>query len=372
MVVAENISTIATYCVVSVVLTAAICCFARVFGEHAQLIARPDGDRRLHEADTPLIGGLAVLVPVFAVSLIYMTFHTHEFFMQVAIVASAVMLIVGVLDDRLGVSPLWRLVALTFISFVVFSVEPMFVLYSFHFWILHVNWVIQLAPIAAPITALMIVGFVNASNMADGMNGQLLGSVLIWSAFIMGPLGFDAAFPFIALICSTAVALVFNLRGKLFSGSAGAYAASLFVALGAIAAYRQSFPALYAQTPLFWFWLPVLDCLRLFATRMLHGKSPFVGDRNHFHHMLLDVMRPRYALASYLILLGAPGAFAEIGEHWGMVALLSCMTIYGAIVLWRTLRRRQMVVGVPTGQPSPVYGVSRPSGQTAATIHPAE
>ena len=366
------VSEISTYCVVSAVLTAAVCCYAQVFGAHGQLMARPDGDRRLHERDTPLIGGLAVFVPVFAVSLIYMTFHAHEFYMQVAIIASAVMLIVGVLDDRLGVSPVWRLVALTFISFVVFSVEPLFVLYSFHFWIFHVNSVIQLAPFAAPITALMIVGFVNATNMADGMNGVLLGSVLIWSAFIIVHLPLDAAVPFIALICSTAVALVFNLRGKLFSGSAGAYAASLFIALGAIAAYRQSFPILYAQTPLFWFWLPVLDCLRLFVTRMLHGKSPFAGDRNHFHHMLLDVMRARYVLPIYLVLLGAPGAFAEIGEHWGKIALLGCTTIYGAIVVWRTVRRRQAMTAV--------LGIQRPSefdrinatAQIAVTIVPGE
>ena len=35
--------------------------------------------------------------------------------------------------------------------------------------------------LAAPITLLMIVGFVNATNMADGMNGQFLGSVVIWA-----------------------------------------------------------------------------------------------------------------------------------------------------------------------------------------------
>ncbi len=362
---------------VSAVLTAAICCFARVFGERAQLIARPDGDRRLHEKDTPLIGGLAVLVPAFVVSLIYMTFYKHEFFMQVAIIASAFMLIIGVLDDRLGISPVWRLVALTFISFVVFSVEPMFVLYSFHFWILHVNWIVQLAPIAAPITALMIVGFVNASNMADGMNGQLLGSILIWSALIMRHLGFDAALPFVALICSTAVALVFNLRSKLFSGSAGAYAASLFIALGAIAAYRQSYPILYAQTPLFWFWLPVLDCLRLFVTRIAHGKSPFLGDRSHFHHMLLDVMRTRYALPIYLVLLGLPGAVAEtghgdIGQNLAKIALLVCLAIYGAIVIWRTVARKQAIASVQGARSVPVFSVINTSIQSDTTINPAE
>ena len=372
MMVNGAVSTISTFCVVSGVLTAAICCFSRVFGEITQLIARPDGDRRLHERDTPLIGGLAVLVPTFLVSLIYMMFHKHEFFMQVATAASSFMLIVGVLDDRLGVSPVWRMLAATFISFVVFSIAPMFVLHSLHLWIMHVNWVIQIDPIAAPITALMIVGFLNAANMADGMNGQLLGSVLIWSAFIMAHLGFDAAIPFAMLICSTAVALVFNLRGKLFSGSAGAYAASLFVALGAIAAYRQTGGTLYAQTPVFWFWLPVFDCLRLFLTRTLQGKSPFAGDRNHFHHMLLDVMPVRFALPVYLFLLSLPGAVAELGQHWGKVALLCGMAIYAAIVGWRTVARgRDAVVAPDARSPSIMATIVSPPPTSNAT-QPAE
>jgi len=372
MVVEGPYSAVATFCVVSAVLTAAVCCFARLFGERTQLIAHPDGDRRLHDLDTPLIGGLAVLVPTFVVALVYMIFHKHEFYIQVAIIASVFMLIVGVLDDRLGVSPLWRMLALVFVSFVVFSLEPIFVLHSLHLWILHINWVVPLDPVAAPITALMIVGFVNAANMADGMNGQLLGSLVIWSAFIIAHLGFDAAVPFVMLICSTAVALVFNLRGKLFSGSAGAYAASLFVALGAIVAYRRSGAMLYAQTPAFWFWLPVLDCLRLFIFRMMQGRSPFAGDRNHFHHMLLDFLRARYALAIYLALLCLPGLLAEFGEHWGKIGLVACTAVYAVIVAWRVIRRNQASVRSGAEHSLQLFGSIDPTARTTTLVGPAE
>jgi hypothetical protein len=34
--------------------------------------------------------------------------------------------------------------------------------------------------------------------------------------------------------------------------------------------------------------MPLLDTLRVFAIRILHGKSPFFPDRNHLHHILLD------------------------------------------------------------------------------------
>jgi UDP-GlcNAc:undecaprenyl-phosphate/decaprenyl-phosphate GlcNAc-1-phosphate transferase len=34
--------------------------------------------------------------------------------------------------------------------------------------------------------------------------------------------------------------------------------------------------------------IPLLDTLRVFAIRILHGRSPFAPDRNHLHHLLLD------------------------------------------------------------------------------------
>jgi uncharacterized membrane protein len=34
--------------------------------------------------------------------------------------------------------------------------------------------------------------------------------------------------------------------------------------------------------------LPLFDTLRVFLIRLFSGKSPFKGDRNHFHHILLD------------------------------------------------------------------------------------
>ena len=325
-------------------MTLAICLCAQRFGEGAKLISRPDGDRRLHERDTPLVGGIAILLPVCIVSIFYLISQPHNFVTLTAVVSSMLMLGIGILDDRLGISPVWRLLALTFISFGIFSFQPIFVLHSLRLWFLHQNYTVQLDPFATVATAVMIIGFVNAANMADGINGQLLGSVIIWSGFILLHSVGVSAMPYIALICSSCVGLYFNLRGKLFAGSAGSYAASFFVALGAIATYRQAVPPMYAQTPMFWFWLPVADCLRMIVTRVVQGKRPFAGDRNHFHHLLLDFLRVRYSLLIYLFLLGLPGACAEIDQHWGKVALLFCLAIYGCAVFWCTdmrVRRRR-------------------------------
>jgi len=331
-------STIAVFCAISTALTAALCVYARAFGHAAELLDRPDGVLKLHAAETPLIGGLALLLPSFAVSVLYFVLFAPASFMMVALTAATIMLIVGVFDDRIGLSPAFRLIALTLVVFAVFAVEPLLMLRTLRFGVPGANFGVSLGLLAAPITALMIIGFVNATNMADGMNGQLLGSVLIWSVFISRYLGLDLGMPFIAIICSAAVTLGFNLRGRLFSGSSGAYAASVFVAFGTIAAYRQAEGTLPAEEPMFWFWLPVLDCVRLMATRILAGKSPFFGDRNHIHHILQEYARWPYALVMYLALLAAPGLAAMISDPLGTFVLVLCVGCYAALIVMRSGR----------------------------------
>ncbi len=328
-----DLGTVAKFCAVSAALSMVICYNAQRVGHAMRLMDKPDGIRKLHATDTPLIGGLALLVPSLAVGAFYLAHDVRDLFMLLAVGAAAAMLLIGLIDDRAGLSAVWRVVALAALVFAVFALGPQFVLHTLRFRHFDYHIALPLGALAAPIVALMIVGFVNAVNMADGMNGQLFGSIIIWSGFIAYYLGIDLGLPFIALLCSAAVTLIYNMRERLFAGSSGAYAAALFVALGAIVAYRHSNGTMPAEVPVFWFWLPVLDCLRLMATRALARKSPFAGDRNHFHHMLLDRMRVRYALMIYLGLLAAPGAAAIVNIDLGNFVLLLCIGCYAAIMV---------------------------------------
>src|SRR5689334_18013402 len=161
--------------------TILICLNSSQLGTLTRLIDRPDLGRKLHEKDTPIVGGLAMMIPVLVLTLLEaMLFHI-EVFMLAAVFAASVVLAIGVLDDRLDLSPAWRLLGLFFVVFIAFSVEPTFVVHSISLNLLGTHLTVPFHSLAAPITLLMIVGFVNATNMADGMNGQFLGSVVIWT-----------------------------------------------------------------------------------------------------------------------------------------------------------------------------------------------
>ncbi len=332
-------------CAISATITAAICYFAEVLGSSLKLVDVPDGVRKTHAKTTPLIGGLAILVPSLALSIFRVLVHHDSTFIAIALAATFVMMLIGTADDRHNLPAGLRLSAFVLLTLAALSIEPTLVLGSLHFGAAH-SPKLDLGPFAIPVTALMIIGFLNAANMADGMDGQLLGSLLIWSALIARHLGPELGVPFLALMASSAVALGFNLRGKLFSGSAGSYAGSLLIGLGAIGAYHKADGTLPALIPAIWFWLPVLDCVRLMLTRALDGRSPFAADRNHFHHILIDRFGRRTALAIYLLFLGIPALAGEFSLTAGLCVLAVFALLYAIVVV-----QRQLLLGSTSPRP---------------------
>jgi UDP-GlcNAc:undecaprenyl-phosphate GlcNAc-1-phosphate transferase len=101
-----------------------------------------------------------------------------------------------------------------------------------------------------------------------------------------------------------------------------------------------------ALIPAIWFWLPVLDCVRLMLSRALDRRSPFAADRNHFHHILIDRFGRRTALAVYLLLLGIPALAGEFSLAAGLSVLAICALLYLILVV-----QRQLLLGSTSPKP---------------------
>jgi UDP-GlcNAc:undecaprenyl-phosphate GlcNAc-1-phosphate transferase len=88
--------------------------------------------------------------------------------------------------------------------------------------------------------------------------------------------------------------LLFNLRtpwnprATLFLGNAGADLLGLVIAAACFRLTQNGHHPVGTQLAPFLLALPVVDCMVLMVRRARAGKSPFVGDRNHFHHLLWD------------------------------------------------------------------------------------
>lgn len=325
---------------------------ARYLGRLFGLLDFPDraGGRKRHSHITPLLGGTAVIVPViaalFAMSLGFggvPEINAND----MAIIGSlvSVFYLLGVTDDRLELTPRFRLI----VGGVAFSlgmiVVPSLDLQELRFALTSNPYgpifVIPLSYFSGAFTLLCMVGLLNAVNMADGKNGLVIGLTLLWTgmlslytpAYLQGLL--------LVVAAALAVALYFNLRGRFFLGDGGSYGLSAL--FGALAIYVYNLPdsPLTAGPIATWFLLPVLDCLRLITVRALRGRSPFSGDRDHLHHHLGYLLGWPNGLLVYWLLAGLPSVAVWLLPEANLQIILAAIAVYATVIA--AAYRRQTV-----------------------------
>jgi len=80
--------------------------------------------------------------------------------------------------------------------------------------------------------------------------------------------------------------------------------------------------------------VPLLDTLRVFSMRIAKGRSPFVPDRNHIHHLLLDRgLNHRNVTVTCVGLNISFIVMAYFGRELGSTALLLIMFATSAAVV---------------------------------------
>ena len=151
---------------------------ARPLGRAVGVLDRPDGARKTHDAETPLVGGLAVIVPV-AVMAGVLAITTEYRYFYLTLAASAVLfLVLGLIDDRSHTGPSFRLGVSAVLAIGVLVAVPAFevefLLFGFYpkLVVLGGWWPLVF-------TVLCLVGLQNAVNMADGKNGLVIGLSLL-------------------------------------------------------------------------------------------------------------------------------------------------------------------------------------------------
>lgn len=318
----------------------AVCLRAEAVGRRLGVVDHPDQARKLHCRPTPLVGGIASMVPMLAVAALegWRQPAQAELFATIA-VTTAAFLLLGLADDRRHVSVTARLLLSTLVLTVAVALYPALALTTLTFGS-DGGHALPLGPLAAPFALLCLLGFQNAVNMADGANGLVIGLAIGWVGLILLHAPPETT-PFLWIFgLSLVLILPFNLTGRLFLGDAGSYAASVLIGLTAIHTYN-SVDTLPAVTIMLWFIVPVADCLRLIATRIGMGRSPFEPDRDHLHHRLERVLPAPFAVPAYLTLALLPGAVAELLPDAAPLLAFSAVLVYLFILrITSPLRRR--------------------------------
>ncbi|MBR50881.1 MAG: hypothetical protein CMD58_00005 [Gammaproteobacteria bacterium] len=131
-------------------------------------------------------------------------------------------------------------------------------------------------------TAFMILGFINAGNIADGANG-LLSIISLLFFVVVYSLNHDLMY--LSLIISLLSFSLYNIfTGKIFLGDFGAYALSAFIAYSSLYLYAMDQLGVFFIASILVY--PCYEISRSVIFRILNKTSIFHPDNEHLHNYI--------------------------------------------------------------------------------------
>jgi UDP-GlcNAc:undecaprenyl-phosphate GlcNAc-1-phosphate transferase len=237
-------------------------------------------DRSSHSAIVPSGAGIAFTL---AVMLLFPIFY---YGIAVAylwtFLAILLVFIIGVLDDLHDTSPNTKffviILATIFLSFDGIIISDLGTFFGFD---LSLGW------FALPFTIFAVVGFTNALNLIDGLDGlaATISIVILGTFFIVGYQHDDLFMLLLsgAFISTLLAFLLFNwYPASIFMGDSGALTLGFVISVLAV----KSLAYLPTVSILFIAALPILDTVIVMARRKINGRSMVSADRCHLHHIL--------------------------------------------------------------------------------------
>jgi UDP-GlcNAc:undecaprenyl-phosphate GlcNAc-1-phosphate transferase len=128
---------------------------------------------------------------------------------------------------------------------------------------------------------------------------------------------------------------------RLFMGDAGAYLIGYLLAIATLTATfaGQDTPRHAILAPLCVLAVPLYDVATVMAIRLREGRSPFVGDKSHFSHRLVELgmTKPQAVLTIYLATATCGlGAFllhqVDLAGACVILLLVACILVLVAIL----------------------------------------
>jgi UDP-GlcNAc:undecaprenyl-phosphate/decaprenyl-phosphate GlcNAc-1-phosphate transferase len=304
-------------------------------------VDRPGG-RKIHPNPKPLGGGVAIflgfILPVVAGLVVVAIHHTtpppaHDAdaqriaaywsgarerapMMLGVVIATLLMHLLGLWDDRKALGPYVKLVIQLAIIAALASLLDIRALTMLD------SWGMGRFP-SIFLTVLWIAGIANAFNFLDNMDGLSAGvAAVCTAAFLVASISIQQWFVAAGLsllLGSLLGFLCFNFApASIFMGDSGSLVIGLL--LGVLTVRSTYLPpgknfgagwyAVFA--PLIVLAVPLYDLIVVSTIRLMRGRSPFVGDTNHFSHRLVARGMSRRTAVLCLYLITATTAIAAI------------------------------------------------------------
>ncbi len=330
------------------------------YGQRKGLVDNPNNDPdkdTMHKRPMVRLGGVSIFAgTVIALLLVWILGGfgwlppNKEWEIWGVTIGGVAFFLIGLADDLYNLGPMTRLILQTVVASAAWGVGVRIEFLSVPFGSL-----VQIGLLSLPVTVIWLVGMANAINWIDGLDGLAAGGCGI-SAVVMMVLALFMEQPAAALIAAALAGaalgfLRYNFNpAQIFMGDGGAYFMGFTLAgVGVIGLVKVATMATVAVTavllPFVVLAVPILDMSVVIISRIMQGKSPFIGDNRHLHHRLIQAGISHrltvlfiYALTLWVgsIALG----LSNIPSGWGFAIAATVLLGY---VGWQAWRKRRAV-----------------------------
>jgi UDP-GlcNAc:undecaprenyl-phosphate GlcNAc-1-phosphate transferase len=279
-----------------------------------RIVDKPD-DRKIHFGEVGKIGGLAVALAFAGAILLSENSFPHKY--KIVMVAGAIIALVGLLDDIIGIPAKIRLIVQFFLALWVIDNEISLRLFpTYETWGQILN---------SSLTIIWIIGFTNAYNFIDGLDGLAAGMGIIIASFISlisyingNPEIFSLSAPLIGALFGF---LVFNFNPAwIFLGDVGAqFCGFVLSSLAADVAWAS--PGEYWKIftlPMLTLWVLLFDMIQITIFRVKYGLVKSISEwlaftgKDHIHHRLFFLFGSQKKAVIFLYILSCVLSFFAI------------------------------------------------------------
>ena len=298
-------SEILSTALLSAVIAAVLIPLVAIVAKQVGLVDKPD-HRKLHDGEIPIVGGMCIyFAALIAMSFVHMSVNA-----LLPLILGAGLIIVGAIDDRVGLSTLIRIPvqAATAVAMIVVGNLTIETIGN----ITGLGAFQMTAVLSVAFTIVCTIGVINSINMidgVDGLSGSIIGITLLTLAGFSYQAGdINSVVLLLSLLGANLAFLLYNSRfirsrAAVFMGDAGSMLFG-FLLVWYFIKLTQGENAVLSPVAAGWiFGLPLMDTVAVMVGRVLNKRSPLEADRNHFHHRLLNTgLTPNQVVVTMSIL----------------------------------------------------------------------
>ena len=273
--------------------------------------ARPNG-RTSHNGQVPELGGIAIFAATVMGSVLFIDVTGFSEFRYI-LAAILIIFFIGLKDDLVTLRWYKKLIAEIIAAFLVV------VLGGIRIATFHGMMGIGTLPYWFSIlfSIFVFIALINCFNLLDGIDGLASGmgiAISLIFGYWLYRLGY-VNFAILALAMAGGLISfyrynVFGKHNKLFMGDTGSLLLGFLFAVLSIKIlccelpadnelYMRSLPTVVMGAMI----VPIIDTIRVFASRIVHGRSPFSADRTHLHHVFLTLGFTHVQASTIIILI---------------------------------------------------------------------